>query len=86
MPSALTNPDRCITWRHINRVLPQAPLILAVLLSRFEVELDGSMGGVEGMLERQCNTFTISIDKVRCFACRMRSLGTKAAPKRESKP
>ena len=45
--------------------LVQAPLILAVLLSRFEVELDESMGGVEGMLERQCNTFTISIDKVR---------------------
>ena len=40
---------------------------MAVLLSRFEVELDESMGGVEGMLMRQCNTFTISIDKVRHF-------------------
>ena len=36
-----------------------------MLLSRFEVELDESMGGVEGMLERQCNTFTVSIDKVQ---------------------
>ena len=45
--------------------LLQAPLILAVLLSRLEIELDESMGGLEGMLKRQCNTFTISIDKVR---------------------
>ena len=51
----------------LTRALPQAPLIMAVLLSRFEVELDESMGGVEGMLKRQCNTFTISIDKVRYF-------------------
>lgn len=39
-----------------------------MLLSRFEVELDKSMGGVEGMLERQCNTFTVSIDKARSLA------------------
>lgn len=38
--------------------------MLAILLSRFEVELDEGMGGVEGMLARQCNTFSISIDQV----------------------
>ena len=42
----------------------QAPVILATLLGRFEVELDEGMGGVEGMLARQCNTFSISIDQV----------------------
>ncbi|KAK9833551.1 hypothetical protein WJX81_005391 [Elliptochloris bilobata] len=41
----------------------EAPLILAILLGRFEAELDESMGGVEGMLARQCNTFTIAIDQ-----------------------
>ena len=43
----------------------QAPVILATLLGRFEVELDASMGGVEGMLERQCNSFIVYIDQVR---------------------
>lgn len=43
----------------------QAPSILATLLGRFEVELDASMGSLEGMLERQCNAFTLYIDQVR---------------------
>ena len=35
-----------------------------VLLGRFKVELDENMGGVQGMMERQMNTFNISIDQV----------------------
>ena len=42
--------------------------MLTVLLSRFEVELHESMGGVEGMLERQCLTFGICIDQVTFLA------------------
>ena len=42
--------------------------MLTVLLSRFEVELDESMGGVEGMLKRQCITFGICIDQVTFLA------------------
>ena len=46
----------------------QAPVMLTVLLSRFEVELDESMGGVEGMRKRQCITFGICIDQVTFLA------------------
>ena len=42
--------------------------MLTVLLSRFEVELDEGMGGVEGMLKRQCITFGICIDQVTFLA------------------
>lgn len=42
--------------------------MLTVLLSRFEVELDESMGGVEGMLKGQCITFGICIDQVTFLA------------------
>jgi len=42
---------------------------LAILLGRFEVELDASMGGVQGMLARQTNTFIITIDQVRPRVC-----------------
>ena len=54
---------------HLNATDVQAPTILATLLGRFEVELDDSMGGVAGMLARQTNTFTISIDQVTFCMC-----------------
>ena len=39
-----------------------------ILLGRFEVALDENMGGVPGMMERQMNTFNISIDQACCAA------------------
>ncbi|KAK9826204.1 hypothetical protein WJX81_007511 [Elliptochloris bilobata] len=53
-------PTDCVGQR---LAMMEAPLMLAVLLSRFEVELDESMCGLQGMLERQCITFGICIDQ-----------------------